>query len=214
MASNTPAPLHAHHVHQRHFDRLVMLADGVFAIALTLSAVELKPEAQPGHGLLATWGMPLLVYFFSFAMIGAVWYLHRRAMAQLQRVDLPFTLLTLLLLSLVALVPVVIRVVITGEAGMRPDDGFALYAATLLAIQLCLALAWGYAVFVGKLVQDLPRAQAVAWLLHDLFLCLLWAAAAGWFLHRPWLTGMLAALAVIARVAELRLARPVAGATD
>ncbi|MBD8900443.1 TMEM175 family protein [Rhodanobacter sp. DHG33] len=102
-------PVREHHVHQRHFDRLVMLADGVFAIALTLSAVELRPEAQPGQSLLEVWGAPLLVYFFSFFWIASVWYQHRRAMAQLRRIDAPLTVLTMLLLSLVALVPVLIR---------------------------------------------------------------------------------------------------------
>ena len=103
-----------HHVHQRHFDRLVMLADGVFAIALTLSAVELRPEAKPGQTLLQVWGAPLLVYFLSFYLIAGVWYQHRRAMAQLRRIDAPLTVLTMLLLSLVALVPVLIRNMITG----------------------------------------------------------------------------------------------------
>lgn len=107
-------PVREHHVHQRHFDRLVMLADGVFAIALTLSAVELRPEAKPGQSLLEVWGVPLLVYFLSFYLIAGVWYQHRRAMAQLRRIDAPLTVLTMLLLSLVALVPVLIRNMITG----------------------------------------------------------------------------------------------------
>ena len=102
-------PVREHHVHQRHFDRLVMLADGVFAIALTLSAVELRPQATASQSLLEVWGAPLLVYFFSFFWIASVWYQHRRAMAQLRRIDAPLTVLTMLLLSLVALVPVLIR---------------------------------------------------------------------------------------------------------
>jgi len=114
MEPNATPPVHEqpvreHHVHQRHFDRLVMLADGVFAIALTLSAVELRPEARPGQSLFEVWGVPLLVYFFSFYLIAGVWYQHRRAMAQLRRIDTPLTVLTMLLLSLVALVPVLIR---------------------------------------------------------------------------------------------------------
>jgi hypothetical protein len=41
-----------HHVHQRHFDRLVMLADGVSAIALILSAVEQRPATKPAQACL------------------------------------------------------------------------------------------------------------------------------------------------------------------
>jgi uncharacterized membrane protein len=69
-------PLHQvkeHHVHQRHFDRLVMLSDGVFAIAMTLSAVELKPTVSPGESLIQAWTLPLAVYFLSFFLVGSVW---------------------------------------------------------------------------------------------------------------------------------------------
>jgi hypothetical protein len=121
-------PVREHHVHQRHFDRLVMLADGVFAIALTLSAVELRPEARPGQSLLEVWGVPLLVYFFSFYLIAGVWYQHRRAMAQLRRIDAPLTVLTMLLLSLVALVPVLIRNMITGGVLHEMPLGPAMHA--------------------------------------------------------------------------------------
>jgi hypothetical protein len=40
-----------HHVHQRHLDRLVMLSDGIFTIAITLSAIEIRPELKPGQSL-------------------------------------------------------------------------------------------------------------------------------------------------------------------
>lgn len=207
MEANTPAPVREHHVHQRHFDRLVMLADGVFAIALTLSAVELRPEAKPGQTLLQTWGTPLLIYFLSFFMIGSVWFQHRRGMAHLRHVDRTLTLLTLAMLGLVALVPVMIRTMVTGEGGAGPTGGFVLYALTLLAIQLCLALGWGYAAFIGKLAPDLPRSQAWGWLLYDLFVALVWAMIACWFLQLVWLAAALAAVAVGVRVAALQFSR-------
>ena len=84
MESGTSMPVKGHHVHQRHFDRLVMLSDGVFAIAMTLSAVELKTEAQPGESLLHAWIGPLLTYFVSFAIISSVWVRHRRTLAHLR----------------------------------------------------------------------------------------------------------------------------------
>src|SRR5690348_2140580 len=138
MEPNAAPAVREHHVHQRHFDRLVMLADGVFAIALTLSAVELRPEAKPGQSLLEVWGVPLLAYFLTFFIIGLVWLQHRRALAQLRRTDNTLTLITLVLLSMIALMPVVIRAMVTGEGGLDTASGLTAYAISLLVINACL----------------------------------------------------------------------------
>jgi uncharacterized membrane protein len=175
------APVREHHVHQRHFDRLVMLSDGVFAIAMTLSAVELKPGehagAQAAHSLVQLWATPLLIYFVSFFIVGGVWIRHRRVLASLRRVDAPVTLLTLALLSLVSLMPVVVRTVLT-DLGDASGDGLMIYALALAANYLCLAASWGYAAFVGDLAPDVPAARAWSWLLQDLFIALLFGAVA------------------------------------
>lgn len=165
-------------MHQRHFDRLVMLSDGVFAIAMTLSAVELKPEQAAGaHGLLAQWATPLLVYFLSFFIVGSVWMQHRRILTHLRHVDTPMTLLTLAVLSMVSLMPVVIRVFLT-EAGGESNDGMLVYSLALMANYLCLAASWGYASFIGKLAPDVPAPRAWSWLLRDLCIAALFAATA------------------------------------
>lgn len=210
MEQNAAHAVREHHVHQRHFDRLVMLSDGVFAIALTLSAVELRPEAKPGQTLLQVWGLPLLAYFLTFFIIGVVWLQHRRALAQLRRTDNMLTLLTLVLLSMIALMPVVIRTMVTGDSGVDSISGFVIYAVSLLVINLCLAAGWGYAAFVGHLVPDMPRPKAWGWLMHDLFVALVWAAIACWFLHLVWVVALIGALALAARIASARLGRRVA----
>ena len=207
MEPNAAPPVREHHVHQRHFDRLVMLSDGVFAIALTLSAVELRPEVAPGETLLQIWGKPLLAYFLTFFIIGMVWFLHRRAMAQLRRADKTVALITLLLLSMIALMPVVIRAMVTGEGGVDSTSGFAIYAFSLLLIHLCLTMGWGYAAFIGDLAPDMPKPKAWSWLLQDVFAALVWAAIACWFLHLVWIVVLIAILALAARIASARLAR-------
>lgn len=207
MEANTAPAVHEHHVHQRHFDRLVMLSDGVFAIALTLSAVELRPEAQPGQTLLQVWGLPLLAYFLTFFILGVVWFQHRRAMAQLRRIDLPVTLITMLLLSLVALMPVVIRTMVTGGSGVDQIVGMTIYALSLVAIHFSMALGWGYAAFVGGLAPDVPRPRAWGWLLHDTFIALIWAAIACWFLQQIWLLALLAVVALVVRIASAQQSR-------
>ncbi|HVX56912.1 MAG TPA: TMEM175 family protein [Candidatus Saccharimonadales bacterium] len=211
MEPSKSLPVREHHVHQRHFDRLVMLSDGVFAIALTLSAVELKPEAAPGESLLRAWAVPLLVYFVSFAIVGGVWMRHRRVLANLRRVDAPSTLLTLLLLSLVSLMPVVVRVMLT-SAGDASRDGMLFYALALMANYLCLAVSWGYAAFVGDLAPDVPKARAWGWLLQDLFVAVMFGAVALYSLHLKPLA-LLATLAGLAlRFASSRLDKASKGA--
>lgn len=207
MEPNAAPAVREHHVHQRHFDRLVMLSDGVFAIALTLSAVELRPEAKPGETLLQVWGLPLLAYFLTFFILGTVWFQHRRAMAQLRRIDQTLTLITMLLLSLVALMPVVIRTMVTGGSGVDPRVGMTIYALSLVAIHFSLALGWGYAAFIGGLAPDVPRPRAWSWLLHDTFMALIWATIACWLLQRIWLVVPLAVLTLVVRIASARLAR-------
>lgn len=218
MEQNAAPPVREHHVHQRHFDRLVMLSDGVFAIALTLSAVELRPEAKPGQGLLEIWGTPLFVYFLSFYLIGGVWYQHRRAMAQLRRIDVPLTVLTMLLLSLVALVPVMIRTMITSGSVLESSgsgaemyvfspNGFVPYALTMLMIQFCLTAAWAYAAFIARLAPDLLPERSKAWLLHDLSLTVVWAVLIVWGLHMIWPAAVLIVLLAALRIAERRMRR-------
>jgi uncharacterized membrane protein len=153
-------PVERHHVGQRHLDRVVMLSDGVFAIAITLSAIELKPELHAGEGLWQAWRTPLLLYFVSFLLTGVIWSLHRRVMGHLRRIDAIGTGLNMVLLSLVALLPVVVRFALAADVGA---DGFTIYAVGTGGTYLCLALFWFYVAFVARLVPDLDRRVAVAW---------------------------------------------------
>jgi uncharacterized membrane protein len=177
MDTGSPHQVKEHHVHQRHFDRLVMLSDGVFAIALTLSAVELHPEGTPGQSLLQLWAKPLAVYFLSFFLIGVVWLRHRRTLAHLYRVDGVVTATTLMLLSLVALVPVFIRVLLN-DLSTFSTHGMLAYALSLMVIFACLAMGWCYAAFVSHLAPSVTRPRALGWLLEDLFVAVFFGALA------------------------------------
>jgi hypothetical protein len=75
----------------------------------------------------------------------------------------------------------------------------------MLSIQLCLAVAWGYAAFIARLAPDMLPARAKAWLLHDLFLTMLWATVAVWTLHILWLAAVLFAVVVALHIAERRM---------
>lgn len=203
MEADAPRPVQGHHVHQRHFERLVMLSDGVFAIAMTLSAVELKPEALPGASLAKMWTLPLATYFVSFAIIAGVWVRHRSALAHLRRVDTTTTLISLLLLSLVALMPVVIRQMLEGE-GEAHSMGLLIYSLALMANYLCLTASWGYAAFIARLAPDVARPRALAWLMQDLFVAVLFAAVALYSLELKVAAALAAVLGAGLRIGSLR----------
>jgi uncharacterized membrane protein len=110
---------------ERHdYDRLAMLSDGVFAIAITLLALELPlPAHWDGHyaSLVGVAGRALIGYIFAFGMVGAFWVAHRRLLVKLARVDQVTTLLTLALLGLVGLAPYVARLIAeTGPSRAMP----------------------------------------------------------------------------------------------
>jgi len=115
---------------RHNYDRLLMLSDGVFAIAITLLALDLKlPLSWSGslQELADATGRPLVGYLFGFALVGAFWVMHRRLFARLVEVDAVLTILNLLMLGLVGLAPFVARMV--AEAG--PGRALAIYFLVL-----------------------------------------------------------------------------------
>jgi uncharacterized membrane protein len=165
MTIRVEEPVESRHVGQRHLDRLVMLSDGIFAIAITLSAIELKPEQLPGESLWQAWTVPLYVYFLSFLIIGLVWMIHRRIVSHLRDVDGIGTAINLTLLSLVALMPVVIRFALTHGA---QRETVQIYGLGLAITYACVAALWGYLAFIAKLAPDVSRHLARAWLYQPL----------------------------------------------
>ena len=143
-----PESLHIHEplkarVERHDYDRLLMLSDGVFAIAITLLALELRlPEHWDGsvESLMGTTGRPLIGYLFGFGLVGAFWFMHRRLFARLEQVDRVVTLLNLLLLGLVGLTPYVARMI--AEAGPNRAMPFYLLAVASVLATLTLIRVW------------------------------------------------------------------------
>lgn len=133
------------HLARHAFDRLIMLSDGVFAIATTLAAIEVKlPEHAHSVGeLLAGGGVQILTYVFSFAIAAAFWIQNRDLFARLRRVDLPITALTLAMLCLVALIPAMVHIAYAPGGTQAP---FRLYAVLMLGIGAVNFAMWLYAI--------------------------------------------------------------------
>ena len=95
--------------HDRHaYERMIVLSDGVFAIAVTLLALELHPTGAKGtdwRSLLDALGPKLMAYAISFLVVAIFWTGQRRSFARYVRVDAVLVWLTLAFLGLVSLIP-------------------------------------------------------------------------------------------------------------
>ena len=139
-------------IERHNFDRLLMLSDGVFAIAITLLALELRPPEhwQGGLDTLATsmW-RPLFAYSAGFVIIGAFWLVHRRLFAKLRRVDTVATVLALLLLFLIALVPAVASLI----SDYGPARTLLLYLLMVAAISTAQLALWAWSALIAGLAD-------------------------------------------------------------
>src|SRR5215210_4178072 len=144
---NTGAPTAASDRDPR-LERLLFLSDGVYAIALTLLAVELVlPEtAADLHGgallgsLLESWPR-VLAFLTSFTVIANFWVGHNVLFQHVRRFDGGLMWLALLQLLCVAFIPFPTSVI-----GGHIADPVAqpLYFATLLLTGLVMAALWWY----------------------------------------------------------------------
>lgn len=208
-----PESLHIHEplkarVERHNYDRLLMLSDGVFAIAITLLALELKlPTPWDGSvgALLGATGRPLIGYLFGFGLVGVFWFIHRRLFAELEQVDGVITVLNLVLLGLVGLTPYVARMI--AEAG--PTRGLPFYLIAVGGVFASIALMQGWVMLRPKLFHSgVDRgAFAILLLFHGLIAVVL-VSLGTWALwqHRP-VDGTIFPLVMIALAVAQRILR-------
>lgn len=149
----------AAHLRRHALDRLVMLSDGVFAIAITLAAIEIRiPESAPT--LMAAFdaaGGQLFAYLISFIVIAGYWISNRDLFARVARVDRTLTSLTLAMLCLTAIIPAAahgahVRNELTGS--------LRFYALIMVLSGGCNLAMWTYATFRQGIMADwTPKPQ-------------------------------------------------------
>jgi uncharacterized membrane protein len=144
--------------------RVEAFSDGVFAIAITLLIIEIRPP-QPsdhlGHELLLLWPS-YLGYTVSFLIIGVVWLNHHLMFRHIVRADRILLVLNLLLLMNVAFLPFPTAVLADALArGASERVAVMLYGGTLVVGGVLFNAVWLYAARGHRLLGGhLTPAQA------------------------------------------------------
>ena len=143
-------------------NRLEAFSDGVFAIAITLLVIDIRPPEihegeQLAHALWAQWPS-YVAYLVSFLTIGVIWLNHHRIFEQVARVDGPLLLLNLNLLLWTALIPFPTAVVAEhlGGAGEAARTAAALYSGMLLLMGLAFGALFAWVTHTDRLLRRLP----------------------------------------------------------
>jgi uncharacterized membrane protein len=147
---------------QLGLERLIFFSDAVFAIAITLLALDIRlpaSEVAPSNAqlltqLLGVWHK-YLAYVISFLAIGSFWIAHHLRFRFIKRYDRGLLMLNLLFLMVIAFVPFPTSVI--SESGNRTATIF--YALTMTLAGLMLTAIWWYATWHNRLVDAHLNAQ-------------------------------------------------------
>ena len=153
MAPATPEPRAPRPV---GVQRLVALADGVFAIAMTLLVLELAVPVvtEEGDGLgehlLEMWP-EFLMYALGFLVLGVYWIIHHLIFDPIERYDTTLAWLNIVYLMFAALIPFATALVV--QNGATTATALA-YGLNLLALFVVGWAMWTYASTRGHLMGE------------------------------------------------------------
>lgn len=146
----TPPP----HEHDNGYERLIMFTDGIFAIAITLLALEIRvPDitnrAELGQAIIDL--LPqIFVFVYTFIQVGIFWLAHQRMFRYIARTDDRFMVLCVLYLMVIAFLPVP-SAILARYGDQFPAVEF--FAVTMLLVGVMEFLIWEYAVSNHRLVR-------------------------------------------------------------
>src|SRR5581483_11114054 len=167
-------------------DRLVMLCDGIFAIAITLLVLDIKVPLIPPQDLVNGKAQTdlhqnivailhqIIIYLITFFIVASYWNGHRRMMQHIKHIDNTFIWLTFLFLAFIVFFPISFNVV--NEYGKFPE-GVIFFTLTMAGCGFLSQLLWLYAAWNRKLVdsdteRDLIIARSLGLLPVPIYLCL------------------------------------------
>jgi uncharacterized membrane protein len=184
--------------------RLEAFSDGVFAVIITIMALELKAPAGGSFTDLRGRLPALLIYILSFVFIGIYWNNHHHLLRAARRMTAGVMWTNLHLLFWLSLIPVLTEWV--GEHYQQTAP-----AATYGAVGLGSAVA--FVVLTRAIIRadggDSPVAAAIGRDIKGRVSLACYAAATGLAFVSPWIAYVLfATVAVIWFVPDRRLSRP------
>jgi uncharacterized membrane protein len=139
--------------------RLEAFSDGVFAIAITLLALELpRPEGERiGHELATQWES-YAAFVVSFLTVGIIWVNHHGLIDRVVHADRTLLFLNLFLLMWVSVIPWPTGLVAEHLSGEGATAATAVYSGVFVGMALGFTALWLYAWRRGHL-GELSRAQ-------------------------------------------------------
>jgi len=152
--------------YNRGLERLIYFSDAVFAIAITLLALNIHLPADVPSGIgvsdsvlaaaLSQMGPKIVSYVISFLIISIYWISHHRLFRRVQRYDSRLILINLVLLMTIGFMPFPTSLV--SEYGNRTAVIF--YACSVAVVGFLTALLWIYITYKGRLLDaPLPRRE-------------------------------------------------------
>jgi uncharacterized membrane protein len=140
-------------------ERLLVLCDGIFAIATTLLVIDIKipsnlSETAFNNALSNLLFSQAIIYLITFVVIASFWAQHRRVMHYVNHFDSRFISLTLLFLAFIAFFPVT-STILNQYSYL---GAIILYTLTFAGCGFSLLIVWLYASWHHRLLEpDLPR---------------------------------------------------------
>lgn len=144
-------------------ERLIFFSDAVFAIAITLLALEIRlPDterllnnAELSAQLNGMW-QEYLAYIISFLVIGTFWVAHHRKYRFIKRYDNGLMLINLLFLMVIAFIPFPSSII----SKYSEQTATIFYAMTMSLAGFLLAVIWWYVSYHNRLIApDLDAMQ-------------------------------------------------------
>jgi uncharacterized membrane protein len=150
-------------------DRIVLLSDGVFAIAMTLLILDVRlPEGLPHStfsGALNLLLPKVISYAITFIVISTYWSVHRRFVNYLTRIDASFIQLNLLFLFFITALPIPTTFAFQQQYTDQYHLSTIIYTLSLAMTGLTLAALWLYATWKHRLVDPNLEHDAINYFL-------------------------------------------------
>jgi uncharacterized membrane protein len=174
-------------------DRIVMFSDGVFAIAVTLLALDLIPSEVPKtvsiHDLLWERSDRVICFFISFWVISLYWMAHVRMYRWIDRADNRLFMLNLASLMLVTFLPYPTALLAEFTTQTASVVFYALAAAAAGLMQTAM---WIYASSGGRLISaDTPPAFIRMFTVRGFTVAGIFVASCGVAVYDPGLATMM-----------------------